>query len=337
MKCDEAKRIDLVDYLSSLGYQPQQVRNQDYWYLSPLREEKTASFKVNRALNLFYDFGTGQGGSIIDFGMLYYRCPLPEVLDKLERFLSFHRPVIATQSGTTLADSAQRSAEAALSALSNEEKKIRVTGEGSVASPALVRYLQERGISLEVARQFCQEVTYTIGDRSYYAIGFKNDAGGYELRNVGFKGSSSPKNITFIDNGKVEVMVMEGFFNFLSFREINRDMQTPACNFLILNSLSLFEKSRPLMERHGKIHLLLDNDASGKKWTTQALTWSNQYQDGSDLYHPCKDLNAWLVQNTPRHSLRNPGGNQAYTSRTQEPDEPPDKPENHIRRGPRPR
>jgi len=40
MNCDEANQIDLVDYLYSLGYQPEKIKNNDYWYLSPLREEK---------------------------------------------------------------------------------------------------------------------------------------------------------------------------------------------------------------------------------------------------------------------------------------------------------
>ncbi len=56
--------MDMVEYLQKLGYQPQKIRNNDYWYLSPLRDEKTASFKVNRKLNAWYDFGLGQGGNI---------------------------------------------------------------------------------------------------------------------------------------------------------------------------------------------------------------------------------------------------------------------------------
>ncbi len=48
---DEMKKIDMVEYLEKIGYQPQKISNNDYWYLSPLREEKEASFKVNRKLN----------------------------------------------------------------------------------------------------------------------------------------------------------------------------------------------------------------------------------------------------------------------------------------------
>ena len=95
----EAKQIDLVDYLAALGYRPQKIRNHDYWYYSPLREEKTASFKVNRQRNLWYDHGIGKGGTLIDFGMLYFNCSVKEVLDRLSNDSNtlansfFHPPV----------------------------------------------------------------------------------------------------------------------------------------------------------------------------------------------------------------------------------------------------
>ena len=67
----DAKKIDLLDYLLKLGYRPQKVSNNDYWYRSPLREEKTASFKVNKRLNIWYDFGLAKGGNVIDFGIMF--------------------------------------------------------------------------------------------------------------------------------------------------------------------------------------------------------------------------------------------------------------------------
>jgi DNA primase len=80
----EFKEIDLVEYLSSLGFKPRKVRNEDFWYLSPLREEKEASFKVNRKLNVWYDHGIGKGGNLIDFALLYHHCTLYEFLQKTE-------------------------------------------------------------------------------------------------------------------------------------------------------------------------------------------------------------------------------------------------------------
>ncbi len=97
MNCAEANQIDLVDYLYSLGIQPQKIKNNDYWYLSPLRAEKTASFKVNRKLNAWYDFGLGQGGNIIDFGILYHNCTVAELLKKIPKTFSFHQQILTVQ------------------------------------------------------------------------------------------------------------------------------------------------------------------------------------------------------------------------------------------------
>ena len=87
---NEARQICLVEYLASLGHQPKKIRNQDYWYCSPFREEKTASFKVNRQRNIWFDFGEGKGGDIIDFGIQYFRCSVNELLERLsQKLLSF--------------------------------------------------------------------------------------------------------------------------------------------------------------------------------------------------------------------------------------------------------
>ena len=67
----------MVDYLEKLGYMPQKIRGNDYWYLSPFRQEKEPSFKVNRKLNAWYDHGTGRGGNIVDFGMSKILSELP--------------------------------------------------------------------------------------------------------------------------------------------------------------------------------------------------------------------------------------------------------------------
>ena len=64
MNCEQANQVDLVDYLNSLGYQPQKIRGADYWYFSPFRDEKEPSFKINRNKNVWYDHGPGKGGKV---------------------------------------------------------------------------------------------------------------------------------------------------------------------------------------------------------------------------------------------------------------------------------
>src|SRR5688572_33253369 len=94
LSIEEARQIDMIDYLSKLGYQPAKIRNYDHWYLSPLREERTPSFKVNKKLNRWYDHGLGKGGNMIDFAVQYHNCTVSELLRQLSNVFSFHRPLI---------------------------------------------------------------------------------------------------------------------------------------------------------------------------------------------------------------------------------------------------
>jgi Toprim-like/CHC2 zinc finger len=301
--CEQAKLIDFVDYLASLGHEPTKIRNNDYWYLSPLRDEKESSFKVNRRKNVWYDHGIGKGGTLIDFGIIYHKCTVKELLIKLNEFniekFSFHPP----QAGEK-------------KKLSDEAGKIMIIDSRIISDPGLIKYLDDRKIPLVIAKKYCTEVDFELYGKKHTAIGFKNNAGGFELRNNYFKGSSSPKDITLIKNDNEELSVFEGFFSFLSFQtqELNKrtslfDLPKKQSNFLILNSLSFFEKSRGLMEKHSRIQLYLDRDNSGIKNTDEALKWSAKYIDKSVHYKHCKDLNEFLISQKEkeikqRNSLR---------------------------------
>lgn len=278
--CDQVKQMDMVDYLASLGHHPSMIRNSDYWYLSPLRTEKTASFKVNRKLNCWYDHGTGKGGNLVDFGILYHNCGVKELLQKFDNNFSFRQPP-----QISIASEEDR-----------PESHIKIIGERSIISLSLIRYLNQRRISLNVAKRYCREVSFELNNKAYTAIGFKNNEGGYELRNQWFKGSSSPKAITIINNDVKDLSVFEGFFNFLSYQTINEYNDLKESNFLILNSTSFFEKSRSIMERHDNIRLFLDNDKTGQNCTQQALEWSNRYRDESKLYEGYNDMNEWMQE-----------------------------------------
>ncbi len=153
-----------------------------------------------------------------------------------------------------------------------------------LTNPSLCRYLNERKIPFEIAKKYCKEVEFELNGKQYFAIGFENKSGGFELRNRLFKGSSSPKDVTLINYPDCKnIAVFEGFFSFLSYQTLQQK-NNPLTNFLILNSLSLFEKSRSIMEEHGKINLYLDRDQAGLKQTQNALKWDTKYVDRSHLY-----------------------------------------------------
>jgi len=292
--CKQANQIDLVQYLEKLGYRPQKVNGNDYWYLSPFREEKTPSFKVNRKMNVWYDHGLGKGGNLIDFGKIYYQCSVKELLARLNNettSIVFFHP----QKNTIAGEKKETS---------NQPGKIAIMSSREISDPTLRNYLHKRQIPLAIANQFCSEVAFEIYNKKHLAIGFKNNGGGYELRNEYFKGSSTPKEPCLIcQNGENELIVFEGFFDFLSFQTLHQSKAKPAIElpnlhnaYLVLNSLSFFEKSRNLMEQYSTIHLFLDRDNMGLKNTKEALQWSVKYKDQSMFYQHFKDLNECLVK-----------------------------------------
>ena len=166
MNIEDVKQIPIADYLHSLGYSPVKRQGNGLWYKSPLREEHEASFKVNTDRNLWYDFGAGKGGNIIALAKeLYFSDSLPYLLKRIEeqtpnvRPVSFSFPQCRTEP-------------------SFQHLEVR-----DLTHPALLRYLQGRGINIELAKRECKELHFTNNGKPFFAIGFPNMAGGYEVRN----------------------------------------------------------------------------------------------------------------------------------------------------------
>ncbi|WP_205748312.1 toprim domain-containing protein [Dyadobacter bucti] len=126
----------------------------------------------------------------------------------------------------------------------------------------------------------------------------QNDSGGYELRNSFTKLASTSKDITTIDIGASTVSVFEGMFDFLSYKTIMTQTVEVPENHVVLNSISLFERSRSFLERHSQINLYLDRDTAGLKCSSAAKAISEKYNDASGIYDGFKDLNDWLVSIT---------------------------------------
>jgi hypothetical protein len=286
---ENARQIDLVDFLGRLGHFPVRRSNSDFWYLSPLRTEKNASFKINNKMNVWFDHGMGIGGDFIDFGMHYFKCTFKELLSRL----SFEQADLSLR---------LQESEGQKKAAEKKEQKIIIADDQQIKDPNLLAYLRLRKIPLLVAERFCSEIEFELYGRRHKAIGFKNNSGGYELRNASFKISSSPKDVTTIGDRLEILLVFEGFFDFLSFQALISSGQeflgfsrNSSASWLILNSLAFFEKSRKFMEGHPIVHLFLDRDEAGLIRTKEALGWSDRYVDSSIFYHSFKDLNDFLI------------------------------------------
>ena len=74
-----------------------------------------------------------------------------------------------------------------------------------------------------------------------------------------------------------------------------RELTKIQTDFLILNSLSFFEKIHQQMKKYSAINLFLDRDSSGIKATRKAILSHSNYKDQSILYKGYKDLNDKLT------------------------------------------
>ncbi len=290
MTTQETKQIRIADYLQSLGYAPIRQQGKSLWYKSPLREEAEASFKVNTELNQWYDFGFGRGGNIIALASELYRSDnVPYLLE-----------CIAKQ---TLHLHAANHTPFSLGRQSVSEPMYRHLQVMELSSPALLSYLNERGINTELAKRECRELRFENKGKPYFAIGFPNMAGGYEVRNRYFKGCVAPKDITHIrQQGELRSMcyLFEGFMDYLSFLTIRvrNNPQHPRLttqDYIILNSVSNLAKAESILADYSRIGCFLDNDTAGRIAFKDLQTmFGERLFDKSIYYSEYKDLNDYL-------------------------------------------
>ena len=81
---DILELIDPVDFYSQFTELEQ--RGEEYWGLSPFKDEKTPSFSVRPSENVFYDFSVGFGGNAIDFLERYYDEGFIDALNRLKKY-----------------------------------------------------------------------------------------------------------------------------------------------------------------------------------------------------------------------------------------------------------
>ena len=275
MEIQHIKQIAITDYLQQQGYAPARVQGIHYWYYSPLRNERTPSFKVNTERNQWYDFGSGEHGDIIDLVCALHRCTISEAI----RLLSGAKQVAHQE----FSFGGERKIY---------ERKLEILSAQPLSNPNLLRYLAARAIPLPIASAYCSEVLFRNMKRTYYAIGFANDALGWEIRNMYFKGCIAPKAITTISKATDVLQIFEGFMGFLSWQTLN---PSSTCDTIVLNSLALLPRIQEKIKGYKQVESFLDNDEAGRKSFEFLKQFCPSIIDGSVRYRTHKDLNEWLV------------------------------------------
>lgn len=293
MNTEQANAIPLCIVLKMMGYSPVKQTAFDQFYFSPFRQEKTQSLHVSISKNLWFDFGAGIGGTVIDLIIYYLQAQgedhtVADALRWLNKMYGSGNSMPAIRYGTPA-----------------EKPSLELLHVSPLRHPELLDYLKSRGISVSNAKKYLRQaqVLNLNTGKQFFAIGLVNENDGYELRNEFFKGCIAPKYISFIRGSSKlveEVNVFEGMFDYLSALEYYGVSQLTG-DAIILNSVSNMPQSYPYIENYTytAVNAWLDNDKAGQIGTGALREFSARaklcFRTMNNLYDPHKDVNEWHV------------------------------------------
>lgn len=287
MNAKEINKISIKNFLLELNIHP--VKDRGYYglYCSPFRNDHNASMKVDYEKNLWMDYGANIGGTLIDLVMQIEKCDARKAISLFQQNEKLNIDGDFSFHGKKVAQNEQNPA-------------FVIQNIQEINSPALINYLLERGINVNIAKQHCKEINYLVNNKNYFAIGFQNDIHGYELRNKYFKGCTSKAPTTNNISNDV-CKVFEGFTDYFSYLTLKNTFHLKESS-VILNSISNLEKAKTFIASHNTIITYLDNDEAGQKATAYLKSFCKNLIDKSSYYSDHKDLNDYLKS---KNNLKN--------------------------------
>ena len=310
----EKKTLQSISIVEIMAHMGKNLYNKKGLYYSPFRDESTPSFHIDVATNRWYDFGTSEGGGLFEFVCRIAGITRGEVYDWLASF----RSMIPESEYKAVIEKAKKVKPSRIIVDSTSHDFTR---------RKLVEYAQSRAVTKEILERYCEEVLYHIDvypQRQYFAIGFKNNDGGYVLRSSLTKKCTSSAMTTLDPEGNLttkvagdKVLVFEGFMDFLSWISSVKQ-ETPQYDCCILNSVSNIEKALPWITAHKNIAAFMDNDEAGRN-TLQKIIENVPDEAGkvcvydmAKLYEGYNDLNEKLsdeLSGKDKHSSTNTHSN----------------------------
>ena len=287
---DKIRSIDLASFCQEkLGMRVVHDIGGRVYFLSPFRGEKEASFTVSRRTNRYKDWGMdvtdpNSHGDIINLVMAVENVDFKTALKHIE------------------GDFAREDApKFEVLQEKDELPGIVIMDERELRDKPLISYIQHRGIDIDICRKYCSEVDVRFPyskkdpDEIYTVIGFKNDAGGYEVRNSWMKRSTRPKTIRTV-KGEIadEWVVFEGFFDYLS-ALMYFGVEQLRMTAVVLNTTAFLGILYPFMADNKMNWMYLDRDATGKKKIEEMKAYGIAHTDCSYIYDGYKDFNDMWV------------------------------------------
>lgn len=279
----------MSEILAKVGLTPAKEKHNELWYHSPFRSEKTPSFHVNVAKNVWYDFGEGKGGDGVAF-----------VSAHLKATGSCHTTTDALRWLRNMFYKRMPFEIVAINDPIRKDTSLVLKDVKPLSHMALVRYLESRGIPFKVAEKYLREIHIfnEATAKHFFAAGIKNEEGGYDYRNPYFKGCVKKKAITFVRGSAPKpegIHLFEGFMDFLS--AVTEQRKAFEDDVIVLNSLSCMQEASGYMRNYGyqKAYTWLDNDPAGNKATHAFSKFFEEEQIKhirmNAHYAPSKDVN----------------------------------------------
>jgi hypothetical protein len=299
LSLEELNRVDLFDFLTTIGIQPKKAKVHLYYYLSPFagHPNHRPTFIVNRRLNRWRETTTKQAGSLADLIVRLYDCTIGELSTILRAALP---PV----------------SQSAAFKDNNTAPLISIERTHPIRSTYLEHFLWERRISLPVARQFCIEAWYTRGNNVYASLAFRGDAGGFELFDRNHHYRITPCGPTHIQNNSQSVAVFRDVIDLLTYVTIVPTPIAQLPDFLILNAPVAFPAVQEIISHYRYKHLFLPNDAAGIAFSTQAIRMLPNCFDQRCLYTGYPNLNHWICSIGTAPRPKNPSSQKDMQKRS---------------------
>ena len=303
MNIEQARGISLESFIKQLGYQEvTKGRSNEAWFRSPLRDEKTASFKVDRRANKWIDFGgEAKQGDIIDFVKAYGERKGWGTLDTSEALQRI---------ADTTGEKPRISRSAAKQGFAPRTEKVGNSGSATfridliapLQSKKLIDYLRDRKLLVGPAKKYVQQIHYTHvpSRRQFYGLTWANEEGGQEVRSPHFKAVIGNKAPSVINVNHPETVagtaIFEGMTDYLSYLQLAK--QEVMARAIIMNSTATYKEVIELVNRQPRdepVQGYLQNDRAGLVAAYRLKQGLPQLQLQNSKYSAYADINDYLT------------------------------------------
>ncbi|MCB0633947.1 MAG: toprim domain-containing protein [Lewinella sp.] len=311
----------MPDLLSYFGHEPVRTAKQgsEYWYVSPFRYEKAASFHTSYLGGkwIWNDFGRGdvQGsGTVIGFLEMHENVDVSGALKILKELFPHKGRAVSTESlrrmplFKNLSISEKKESNDPIA-----DKLVIREIKDQIWDKALIGYLAgERKINHRLAVKYLKHIQYENIEtgKIYNTLGFENESGDFECRDKFFKGiiknpnavdRAPAKDISYIPGTeKGRVAVFEGFMDYLTVLTIKNQPVLPV-DVIILNMVNMRRRGIDFIKQgdYEQVFTFFDNDSAGEKTAQMFLEepeLKEKVEPQNHLYKGFKDYNQFWQQ-----------------------------------------